>query len=444
MFLNDFTKHSDNHKKTYQSGLCGFKLKGLVGLLAWLLVAVLGGAVGGAAVTIWGGRVINNLDLSLLASNPNNLNNPAVGNQTIIQEESATTEAVKKVAPAVVSIIVSKDLSKIYNLTGPNPFPFDNFFNFGFPFDFFFNQQPQQQQPLQPKDQGKQEIGGGTGFIIDSAKGLILTNRHVVDDLEAEYAVLTNDGKKLLAKVVARDTVNDMALVQVEEKNLPEVALGDSDKVQIGETVIAIGNALGEYRNTVTKGVISGLGRNVIAGDNRGSSEQLEGVFQTDAAINPGNSGGPLVNLLGQIIGMNTAVSREGQLIGFAIPINEAKRMIDSFVKYGRIVRPYLGIRYTIVTSELAKANKLPVDYGALIVRGQKPTDLAVVPGGPGDKAGLVENDIILEIEGQKINQDNSLVKGLSKFKPGDTIKLKVYKKGEIKDIDVKLEEFKE
>ncbi|KKS93059.1 MAG: protease Do, partial [Parcubacteria group bacterium GW2011_GWE2_43_12] len=177
------------------------------------------------------------------------------------------------------------------------------------------------------------------------------------------------------------------ALVQIQDKNLPAVRLGDSDSVQIGQTVIAIGNALGEYRNTVTKGVISGIGRNVVAGDNRGSSEQLEGVFQTDAAINPGNSGGPLVNLQGEVIGINTAINSQGQLIGFAIPANEAKRMIDSYEKYGRIVRPYLGIRYVLVTPELAKANKLEVDYGALLIKGQTTTDLAVVPGSPADKA---------------------------------------------------------
>ncbi|MFZ5390700.1 MAG: S1C family serine protease [Patescibacteria group bacterium] len=439
MFLDEIVKKSFNNKPN-QSAV---KLVGWWRPIIFLFVALLGGAIGGAAINIWGGGLVRQLNPSSQTLNQTVVVDQSETNKSVVQEESATTGVVKKVSPAVVSIIISKDLSKIYNLTGPNPFPFDNFFNFGFPFNFFFNQ-PGQPSPTPQQPQGKQEIGGGTGFVIDSAKGLILTNRHVVDDTEADYTVLTNDGKKISAKVVARDTVNDMALVQVEAKDLPQVILGDSDNVQIGETVIAIGNALGEYRNTVTKGVISGLGRNVVAGDNQGSSEQLEGVFQTDAAINPGNSGGPLVNLLGQVIGMNTAVSREGQLIGFAIPINEAKRMIDSFNKYGKIVRPYLGIRYTIVTPELAKANKLPVDYGALIIRGQNRNDLAVVPGSPADKAGLTENDIVLEINGQKINQENSLVKALSKFQPGETIKLKVYQKGETKEINLKLEEFKE
>ena len=410
------------------------------------VVALLAGALGGAVTILWGQPLWQSLGLASWQSGPNANSQPAAvaSNRSLkVQEESATTEVVKKVAPSVVSIIISKDLSKIYNLTGPNPFPFDDFFNNGFPFNFFFgNLQPKQQTPQPP--QGKQEVGGGTGFVIDQAKGLILTNRHVVEDTEADYTVLTNDGKRLQAQVVARDAVNDLALVQVQDKGLPALEFGDSDSVSIGSTVIAIGNALGEYRNTVTKGVISGLGRNVVAGASRGSSESLEGVFQTDAAINPGNSGGPLLNLAGQVIGINTAVNKEGQLIGFAIPSNEAKRLVDSFAKYGRIVRPYLGIRYVIVTPELARANKLEVDYGALIIRGKNEGELAVVPGSPADKAGLVENDIVLEINGQKIDAEHSLVKQLSRSSPGESIKLKIYHKGKQQDVSIKLEEYKE
>jgi len=405
-------------------------------LILTVILSLLAGAIGGAAVTIFGQDFLKPLVGNILpADKPTST---SVNQKVTVEEESASTDVVKQVSPSVVSIIITKDLSKIYSMTGPQPF--DDFFNqFGFPFNFFFNEQPQQ-----PAPEGKQEVGGGTGFVINQQSGLILTNRHVVTDTEAEYTVLTNEGQRYEATVVARDAVNDMALVQIQDKNLPAVRLGDSDSVQIGQTVIAIGNALGEYRNTVTKGVISGIGRNVVAGDNRGSSEQLEGVFQTDAAINPGNSGGPLVNLQGEVIGMNTAINSQGQLIGFAIPVNEAKRMIDSYNKYGRIVRPYLGIRYVLVTPELAKANKLEVDYGALLIKGQTATDLAVVPGSPADKAGLTENDIILEVDGQKIDQEHSLVKALTKYQPGQTVKLKVYSKGATKDITVTLEEFKE
>ena len=405
-------------------------------LILTVILSLLAGSLGGAAVAIFGQDFLKPLVGNILpADKPTST---LVNQKVTVEEESASTDVVKQVSPSVVSIIITKDLSKIYSMTGPQPF--DDFFNqFGFPFNFFFNEQPQQ-----PAPEGKQEVGGGTGFVINQQSGLILTNRHVVTDTEAEYTVLTNEGQRYEATVVARDAVNDMALVQIQNKSIPAVRLGDSDSVQIGQTVIAIGNALGEYRNTVTKGVISGIGRNVVAGDNRGSSEQLEGVFQTDAAINPGNSGGPLVNLQGEVIGINTAINSQGQLIGFAIPANEAKRMIDSYNKYGRIVRPYLGIRYVLVTPELAKANKLEVDYGALLIKGQTTTDLAVVPGSPADKAGLTENDIILEVDGQKIDQEHSLVKSLAKYQPGQTVKLTVYSKGETKDVTVTLDEFKE
>lgn len=404
-------------------------------LIVTLVLAFLAGLVGGVSALVWGGSVLSAWGVPSQV-NPL-LNLGSTFTRTLkVEEESATTEAVKKVSPSVVSIIISREVSQLYNRTGPLPFD-----SFDFPFNFFFGGlEPQQ---LQPPQGGQQVVGGGTGFVIDGARGLILTNRHVVSDTNAQYTVLTNDGKRLEARVVARDTVNDMALVEVADKNLPAVELGDSDSITIGQSVIAIGNALGEYRNTVTKGVISGTARNVIAGDNRGSSESLEGVFQTDAAINPGNSGGPLVNLAGQVIGINTAVSREGQLIGFAIPINEAKRMIQSYLEFGRIVRPYLGIRYSIVTPELARTNDLDVEYGALLVRGRN-NEPAVVAGSPAAQAGLVENDIVLEVNGERIDQDHSLVKILAQFKPGDTVRLLVLHEGERKMVEVRLAEFKE
>lgn len=351
-----------------------------------------------------------------------------------IEEESATIKAVKKLSPSVVSIIISKDLSNSYNSTGPNIFPFDDFFEFN----------PPQNRQNQPNNGGakKQEVGGGTGFII-SKDGLILTNKHVVSDEEAEYTVLTNDGKRYEAKVLATDLFNDLAIVKIKSNNLPVVELGDSDRLQIGQTVIAIGNSLAEYRNTVTKGVISGIGRRVEAGDGRGRSEVLEEAIQTDAAINPGNSGGPLLNLAGQVIGVNTAINQEGQLIGFAIPINQAKQVIESVKKYGKIIRPFLGVRYIILNEEIAKENNLEVKYGALIIRGQKETDLAIVPGSPADKANLKENDIILEVNGEKIDEKHQLAKIISKYRPGDEIELKVWHKGVGKKVKLKLEEYK-
>lgn len=351
----------------------------------------------------------------------------------ITDEESATIKVVEKASPAVVSIVVTQEISR--SVTEGSPL--EEFFQEEWPFFEFNIPQP---QPTPQKE--KQQVGRGTGFII-SSDGLILTNKHVVYEKDADYSVITNEGKTLPAKVLATDPFNDIAIMKVEAKNLPTLSLGDSDKIQIGQTVIAIGFALGEFKNTVTKGVISGVGRKITAGGG-GRVEQLEDVIQTDAAINPGNSGGPLLNLKGEVIGINTAISLEGQLIGFAIPINVAKYVVESVQKFGKIVRPFLGVRYLLINETIAKANNLPVDYGALIVRGETTTDFAVTPGSAADKAGLVENDIILELNGQKISQDNPLAKIIQKFKPGDEITLKILSKGKEKTIKVVLGEYKE
>jgi S1-C subfamily serine protease len=234
--------------------------------------------------------------------------------QSPVSEEAAVVDAVKETSPAVVSIVVTKDLPKIEQY-----FPYGN--------DPYFRQffGPMYRQ----NGTERREIGGGSGFIITS-DGLILTNKHVVEDVEADYTVLLNDGRKLEATVVSRDSENDIALLRIEAKNLPEVTLGNSDSLVIGQTVIAIGNALGEYRNTVSTGVVSGLARSIETGQGFGDSELLSGVIQTDAAINPGNSGGPLLNLQGEVIGMNTAIVQGAENIGFAIPINDAKADIAS------------------------------------------------------------------------------------------------------------------
>lgn len=355
-----------------------------------------------------------------------------------LDEETATINAVKNALPAVVSILVTKDLNK-YRQTQVLPFDEEFFREFGFEFPFRFEVTPRAGEPPPPN---KQQVGGGSGFIV-RGDGLILTNKHVVSDKEAEYSVVMSDGKEYPANVAAADEFLDIALVKIEAKNLPVLQLGFSDNLVIGQTVIAIGNSLGQYRNTVTKGVVSGINRRVVASDAGGESEVIEEAIQTDAAINPGNSGGPLLNLAGKVIGINTAISRAGQLVGFAIPINPAKRIIESVEKFGRIVRPWLGVRYVLINKEVAKAQNLPFDYGALIVRGGRPTELAVIPGSPADKAGLVENDIILEINGKKISEADSLAKLIGQHKPGDTIKLKVHHQGEIKIVEVLLEEFK-
>jgi serine protease Do len=243
--------------------------------------------------------------------------------------------------------------------------------------------------------------------------------------------------------VLARDPITDLAILKIEAGNLPKVEFGDSAGIKVGQSVIAIGNALGEFRNTVSVGVISGLSRSIVAGDSRYGSESLTGVIQTDASINPGNSGGPLLNITGQVIGINTAIAQGAQNIGFAIPVNDVKNSIESVQQFGKIIRPWLVIRYMMVDKELADSNELPVDYGALVSRGQTQSELAVIPGSPADKAGIVENDIILEIDGAKLESAGALTGIINKHKVGDMVKLKIMHKGQEKSLTVRLEEMK-
>ena len=346
-------------------------------------------------------------------------------------EAPQTAAAVKRAEPAVVSVIVSKDLPIIEQYY-ESPFGDDDLF--GLPFNF---------QIPKSREIGKErrEIGGGTAFFI-STDGLLMTNRHVVADEEADYTVLLNDGRKLEAEVVARDTGNDIALLKAKGRDFPALSFAEGDSVALGQTVIAIGNALGEFRNTVSVGVISGLSRTITAsGDGGEMAERLDSIIQTDAAINRGNSGGPLLNSRGEIIGMNTAVAAAGENIGFAIPYPDLRRAYESYQEHGRIVRPYLGIRYMPVTVQLKEKNSLNYDYGVLIVRGDTPADLAIVPGSPADKAGLRENDIILEADGQKLTLETSLARIIQNKAPSETVALKIFSQGKEKEITVTLEE---
>lgn len=382
---------------------------------------MVGGLAGGVVGAITGGTVSHNIspwiDRVILGEKTTNTATPtSVGSTTTlkVQEESQTETAVAKVLPSVGSIVVKQNVS--------NNSPF-----------FFFG--PQGSGSTSP-----QQVAAGTGFIV-SKNGYILTNKHVVSVSDAQFTFITNDGKEYSATLVGTDPMNDLAIMKIEAANLTPVELGDLSSVQLGQTVIAIGNTLSEFPNTVTKGIVSGIGRTITAGSGTGQSETIDKVIQTDAAINPGNSGGPLINLAGQVIGINTAVSQEGQLIGFAIPISTAKPVIQSVEQSGKIVRPYLGIRYQVVTPELAKTDKLSVDYGALIIRASA-SEPAVVAGSPAEKAGLVENDIILEINGQKINEDNSLASMMQSFSVGETITLKVSHAGTEKTVTAVLQEY--
>lgn len=354
------------------------------------------------------------------------------GTISVIEEESAVIDAVEQASPAVVSVIVTKDVPKLDDHY-LDPFSGDPFFN---PFGFY-------SVPRGDMEMERKEIGGGTGFIVDE-EGFIITNRHVVDDKDAEYTVIMNDGTKFDATVLARDSFVDLAIIKIEsDKKFPKIEFGNSDVLKRGQTVIAIGNSLGEFQNTVSKGIVSGLKRSVSAGDGMGQTELLDELIQTDAAINPGNSGGPIVNLQGQVIGVNVAMAQGAENIGFAIPISEAKKIYRSVKETGRIVRPYIGVRYVLLNEQIQKDNKLPYAHGALIIRGQRRTDLAVIPGSPADKAGLVENDIILEIEGVKIAQENDLSRIIKGKEVGDRLMLKVWSKGDEKMSEVVLEEAK-
>lgn len=354
-----------------------------------------------------------------------------------VVEESSVIDTVEKVQPAVVNIIVTKDLPVIeryYTRPRGNDF-FQDFFGGGF--DEFFGI-PQYRE----RGTERREVGGGSGFLINS-EGHIITNKHVVADEEADYTVLMNDESRHEAEVLARDPVNDIAILKIAGNDWPHLELADSSTIRVGQTVIAIGNALGEFRNTVSTGVISGLSRSIVAGGAGTGAEQLTGVIQTDASINPGNSGGPLMNLAGQVIGVNTAIVQGAQNIGFAIPINDVKNIYESVKEFGRIVRPWLGVRYVPINEFIAEQNSLDVDYGALVIRGETMADLAVIPGSPADKAGLKENDIILELNGEKIDADNPLAKAIARHKPGDQVKLKILSQGNEKTLEATLDEMK-
>ncbi len=347
-----------------------------------------------------------------------------------IDYEQAVVKAVEQSSPAVISIIISKDLPVIEQC------PYNPFSDLPPEFQQFFGGGTQFYQPCQ-KGTKRQEVGGGSGFII-SSDGLIVTNKHVVYDEKASYTVLTNDAKKYEAQVLARDSYSDFAVIKISANNLPVVNLGDSDSVKLGQTAIAIGNALGEFRNTVSVGVISGLSRSVTAAG-AGLTEKFEGLIQTDAAINEGNSGGPLLNLKGEVIAINVAMVTGAQNIGFAIPINQVKKAIESVKTTGRIVTSYLGVRYTMITPDLAKKEELPVDEGAL-VRGTQDGP-GVVLNSPAAKAGLQAEDIIIELNNEKITQDNYLGKVIQKYNVADTVTLKILRNKKEMEVKVTFEE---
>lgn len=344
--------------------------------------------------------------------------------------EQQIIKAVKKVMPAVVSITAAKDLADLQKMAQQmTPFGYP-------PPDELLS--PQGQLPegaLPTTEDGKVRLGGGSGFIVDKS-GIILTNRHVVLDPDAEYTILTHDDQTHRVKVVARDLIHDIAILKVENPDgkplkLPIVSLSKKEALNLGQTVIAIGNALGEFKNTVSTGVVSGLSRFISAiTDMSGQQERLRGLIQTDAAINPGNSGGPLINLVGEVIGVNVAIVFGAQNIGFAVPIKKAKRDMDDIKKYNHIRRPYLGVRYVLINKALAARFHLPLVQGALVLKEAIPGDHAVIPGSPADRGGVKEGDIITACNDRKITERDSLEDMLEGLGVGDKIQLSVLRNG--------------
>ncbi len=368
-------------------------MKVLVRLAVAILIigAVFGGAVGDR---IWGYKVLDQWWPRLKTQKLEN------SKTQIVTEENVVIEVAERVSPSVVTVGIKK--TQIFREIDP--------------FDFFGMGRVQQKKI-------EQDIG--SGFIL-TEDGLVVTNKHVVGDTQATYKVVTKEDKTYEVQKIYRDPANDLAILKIDAKGLKPVELGDSSKLKVGQFVIAIGTALGEFRHTVTTGVVSGLGRGITAGSPlEGAVERLDNVIQTDAAINPGNSGGPLLNSAGQVIGVNTAVSQEGQNIGFAIPINVIKEAIDNFNKTGQFNRPFLGVRYRMIDQKTALLNEVP--QGAYVQE--------VILDSPAEKAGIEEGDIIIK--------PKDIAKEVSGHKVGEKMEVEVWRDGETKTMTVALEEAK-
>jgi serine protease Do len=323
------------------------------------------------------------------------LNNTSTGQKIVSSQSELISSIAKEVSPSVVSINVdiktqSNNLRMFFGI-----------------------------------EDDEQSEAAGTGFIV-SSDGVIVTNKHVIPENASKVSVTTSDGKTYdNVEVLARDPRSgyDIAFLKIKNvSNLKPAKIGDSSKMVTGDAVIAIGYALGEFENTVTSGIISGLGRPVTAGDGDGTAESLTNLFQTDAAINSGNSGGPLLNMNGEVIGINTAIASNAQNIGFSIPTNDVKAQITSILEKGKLQIPYLGVRYVMLTPQIKARYDLATDEGAWLKAANDKQ--AVINGSPADKAGLKEGDIIVKVNGQKIDQDNPLASVLGKYKIGETIEI--------------------
>jgi len=328
-------------------------------------------------------------------------------------ESNQTIRAVNAATPSVVAVLMSKELSKIKKEIGADIARY------------------------LVDEKGMVKIGGCSGFFI-SSDGYVLTNRHIVQDEEASYTVVWQN-KTYSCKILVRDKITDIAILKIDGSGFPYLKFDNSSQLKLGQTVMAIGNALGEFQNTVSRGIISGLSRDIKTevGEN---IQEFFGLIQTDAAINPGNSGGPLINLSGRVVGICTAVVLGVENIGFAIPINQAKSIFENIKKYGKLCRPSLGVRYFLIDEEMQKLHNFPFDYGAFIIYETIPGRGGIVPEGPAEKAKLKEGDITLEVNKEKITKQSNLSQVLSHYKIGDVIKTTYWNKEEKKQIEIKLE----
>ena len=356
--------------------------------------------------------------------------------------ESAVIDVAEELSNSVVSVVATQDVEYVAR----DPFsvfrdPFgDPFFN-----NFFESPQPQQDEPEVRRE--RRQVSAGTGFIV-SSEGMILTNKHVVDREKADYTVIFSDKSEYKAEVVTRDPTNDIAVLQIIETDkkdfVPVKFVPQTQNVKVGQMVVAIGNALGQFENTVTLGVISATERSIVAGGGTSSPESLRQLLQTDAAINPGNSGGPLVNLQGEVLGINTAIAGNAEGIGFAIPVDSEwfANLSGQIEQHGRIVKPFLGVRYQMITPELNEQFALGVDHGAWL-RGDD--DLpAVIADTPAAEAGLKGGDIVLKVNDTEVSLEQDLALLISMYNPDDTLVFTILRDGKEQEIQVRLGEWSE
>lgn len=315
-------------------------------------------------------------------ANPSLTSSTGDGNVTVTQEESSIAAVAEKVKPSVVSIVTSTQMRSYYGTTTGE--------------------------------------GAGTGIVV-SKDGYVMTNNHVIDGASS-VSIITSDGELYdRVKVIGRDPLNDVAFLKITSSDeFTPATLGNSSTIRTGQQVVAIGNALGQFSNTVTSGIISGTGRPITAESSSGEAESLTDLIQTDASINPGNSGGPLVNMAGQVIGINTAIIEGANGIGFAIPVNSTKGILAGVLETGEIDRAFLGVNYLTITPDVAREYDLDVNQGAYIFSSGSRS--AVSPGSPADDAGLEDEDIITKINDQEIGPQGSLSSVIGQYQPGDKV----------------------